>query len=548
MKTLFNSIFTLLFIVFSYGFCNGQTYYWIGFKDKAGTTFSVNKPEEFLSERAIERREKMNIPIDETDLPVSPDYISAILDLGAELVHSSKWLNGVTVKTGSLDFIGNLNQLPFVKEYEVTKNQVMEKAAKVAKFGSEDGNPIIDSAFYGASVSQVSQINGHYLHDNGYKGEGIHIAVLDAGFTNANQLSAFGSAWDNNQVLGWKDFVGFSPEVFSQHSHGTSVWSIMAANLPGQLIGTAPGASYWLIRTEDGGSEYLIEEDNWVVGAEFADSVGVDIINASLGYSIFDDPSMNHTYQEMDGNTTRVTIAADMAVSKGILVFNSAGNSGNKAWHYITAPSDGDSVICVGAVNAEGLKASFSSFGPAADGTVKPNVAAVGWGTAYQNIAGNITKGNGTSFSSPVMAGMAACLWQAYPEFSHMEIKQAIEESAHQFNNPDSLLGYGIPDFKAASDWLQAQRASVHPFEGSDWGAFPNPFTEKVTLLKEDRQLVDNIKIEIFSTDGVKYIKREFTNRNTFRLDELSILPPGVVIIRLTTSDISSTLKLLKTE
>lgn len=547
MRVYISITIFLFFLIFSEN-VSAQTYYWVAFKNKTGTQFTIDKPEEFLSDRAIERRARQNIPIVESDLPISPNYRSAILELGAELAHTSRWLNGITVKTDSVNFSDKLDNLDFVREYQVTKNQYANKSVSVNKFGIEDGDPVIDSAFYGAAVSQIAQINGHYLHQMGFKGQGMHIAVLDAGFTNSNQLSAFEPLWQNNQVLGTKDFVNKDAIFFANHHHGTYVLSIMAANLPGQLIGTAPEASYWLIRTEDAATEYLIEEDNWVAGAEFADSAGVDIINTSLGYSDFDDPSMNHTYQDMDGNSTRITIAADMAASKGILVFSSAGNSGNDGWHYITAPSDGDSVICVGAVNSEGTKASFSSFGPASDGAIKPNVSAMGWGTAFQNTSGMVATGNGTSFSSPVMAGMGACLWQAFPEFKSMEIKGAIEESAHQFLNPDSLLGYGIPDFKVASQILKSREIIIEELDDREWQVAPNPFNDQLVLQNLDFDLEGEVKVYLYNGLGVKYFSKSFSGKKTIILDELNDIPPGLVILLINSQQGDYSYKLIKKE
>lgn len=536
-------IFLNLFIVSFYSVA--QTYYWVSFTDKNGSIYSIDKPEEFLSDRAIQRRVKYNIAIDEKDLPVNQEYISHVLELGAEYVHASKWLNGITVKTDSVDFAERVLALDFVREVEATKTNTGNKSASYGKFGRTDDKPVIDSSYYGKSVSQVSQINGQYLHDKGFRGKGIQIAVLDAGFYNVDKLPSFDSLWQDNRILGAVDFVDRDSNVFTQHSHGMMVLSIMGGNLPGLLIGTAPEASYWLLRTEDASVEFKNEEDNWVVGAEFADSVGADIINSSLGYFLFDDPAMDHSYSEMDGNTTRVTRAANIAASRGILVFCSAGNEGDSPWHYIIAPSDGDSVVSVGAVDANGVKAAFSSFGPAFGGAVKPNVSAMGQNTALQNTNGLITTGSGTSFSSPVLAGMAACLWQAYPEFPAMEIKQIIEESASQYDNPDSLLGYGIPDFNIAAQISGSREIFIH-LPDEKWAYYPNPFKDHLVLKDLENTFNDEVQIELFGVNGIKYLQHNYSNRNTIVINKLESIPSGVVIIKIKTPRHTYIQKLIK--
>ncbi len=309
---------------------------------------------------------------------------------------------------------------------------------------------------YGMSLNQIQMLNGDVFHEMGYRGQGMVIAVLDAGFLNANTHQAFDSLWANSQILGTRDFVRGGESTFDEHPHGSMVLSTMGGNYPGQLIGTAPKASYWLLRSEDGGSEFIIEEYNWVSAAEFADSVGADVINSSLGYTEFNDPIQNHTYSDLDGDTAPATIGADFAASRGILVVNSLGNEGGSPWYYLSVPSDGDSVMGIGAVDPAGNKAGFSSFGPSYDGRVKPNVSAQGSSTYIADVysTSGFTFGSGTSFSSPILAGMAACLWQANPTLNNMQLKNAIEQSGTQASNPDFLLGYGIPDFVMANNIL----------------------------------------------------------------------------------------------
>ncbi|MGM0621153.1 MAG: S8 family serine peptidase [Bacteroidota bacterium] len=527
----------------------GQMYYWVGFSDKLNTPYSTGFPEEYLSERAIERRETQNIPIDSLDLPLDPEYVHQVLQLGAVHIHSSKWLNGITVASESDDFEEKVQKLPFVTEVQLTKKVSRIKSA-VNKFAEPvvpENKLSIDTTFYGGSVYQVGQLNGQFLHNQNFRGQGMQIAVLDAGFYKANQYSAFDSLWANNQILGIRDFVSDEYDIFEMHYHGMSVLSIMGGNQPGELIGTAPKASYWLFRTEDTYSENIIEEDNWVAAAEYADSLGVDIINSSLGYSLFDDSTMNHTYADMDGNTTRVTRGANIAASRGMLVFSSAGNEGsvNNSWKYIIAPSDGDGVIGVGAANRDGAPAPFTSYGPASDGDVKPNVSAVGWNTILQKSNGTIGTGNGTSYSSPVIAGAAACLWQANPNASALQVKSAIEQSAHLFHNPDSLLGYGIPDMKMADQILKISVLEQLETYG-DWLVYPNPMNDYLVLQKKSKSISSEIRISFYTTDGRLIYNVNKPDASKIMMNKLQFLPSGMLLLQIVSGESAETVKIYK--
>ena len=536
-----------LFLLTSFGLM-AQNHYWVGFTDKASSPWSVDKPEAYLSERAIERRSRQSIAIDSLDLPVNPSYIAGVLQAGAIFVHSSKWMNGVTVLSDNENFEENVRKLPYVNEIQITKRSFSTKNSwsKFREPEAASQKLRIDTTLYGASSGQVSQLNAHYFHEQGYRGQGIHIAVLDAGFFKTDELPAFDSLWVGGQILGTKDFVGGS-HIFEGHFHGMSVLSIMGGNIPGQLIGTAPEASYWLVRTEDVFSEFLIEEDNWIAGAEFADSVGVDIINSSLGYYNFDDPAMDHSYADLDGNTTRVTRAANIAVTRGMLVFSSAGNEGRNTdtWRYIIAPSDGDHVIGVGAVNTLGIAAPFTSHGPAADGDVKPNVAAVGWNTIIQRSNGTIGPGNGTSFSSPVMAGAAACLWQANPRATSFEIKKAIEESAHLYQNPDTLIGYGIPDLAFAGKILGTGSPDI-PGKSLAWTAYPNPASDYLVLQKNNNKTYGHVLLSVYLPDGKLVRMEKKADAAKIMLDNLHTLPAGILLLRIISGDVAETVKIIR--
>ncbi len=545
MKKIFlGSILALLFFVSRE--TSAQNYYWVAFTDKNNTLYSLSNPQLYLSERAIQRRVRQNIPIDSLDLPVNKNYINAVLEKGARFMHTSKWLNGVTVQALNDSFEINVLKLPFVKKVQLTKTRITKSA--IEKFNETTGNETvsIDSFYYGPSVYQTSLFNGQYLHNQNYRGQGIQIAVLDGGFYNANKYFAFDSLWANKQILGTKDFVNPAGDIFNTHYHGMSVLSCMGGNVPGRLIGTATKASYWLIRSEDTDSEFLIEEDNWVAAAEFADSAGVDIINSSLGYNQFNDPQMNHTYADMDGKTTRVTQGANIAVSKGILVFSSAGNEGNDSWKYIIAPSDGVNVIAVGAVNKDSIPAPFTSHGPAYGGKTKPNVAAVGWNTFLQKENGTLGYLNGTSFSSPVMAGIGACLWQAFPNATAKEVKMAIEMSAHLYAKPDSLMGFGIPDMEKASFFLFNLSASMLK-TSSRWTAFPNP-VENVLYLQSKGNQIDDVLIQIYSVDGKLLKSYKKPGAQQIELQNMNLLPGGILLLKLSTAKYSETIKLSKTK
>lgn len=455
--------------------------YWVQFTDKDNTPFSVATPEQFLSQRSIERRQRQQIIIDQSDLPVDPNYIAQVRDAGAEILNVSKWFNSVTVRITDPSVLQQVLQLPFVIHHE-----------PVGRYGSptkdwEKGVVVSDKANielptdadYGTAFNQVEMLNGLKLHRQGLMGQGMLIAVLDAGFSGADHLAVFDSIRQNGRIIATRDFVEGNDGVYAYSSHGMAVLSTMAAYWPGVMIGTAPKASYILLRTEDVGSEFPIEEHNWISGAEFADSCGADILNTSLGYTDFDDEAYNYAYSDMDGRTTPSAIGSVMAARKGILVVTSAGNMGNNAWQYISTPADADSVLAIGAVNANSEGASFSSIGPSADGRVKPNVCAQGQQAIVANTSGAVGPSNGTSFAGPILAGMAACLWSGQPDATNMQVYDAIQRSAHIYDEPTPKLGHGIPDFVRARLLLSGHSPS-NLLRDELLELFPIPFTESI--------------------------------------------------------------------
>ncbi|RLD55494.1 MAG: hypothetical protein DRJ05_12870 [Bacteroidetes bacterium] len=534
--------------------------YWVKFTDKNDSPYSINNPGEFLSQRALDRRTAQGIAIYENDLPVNPAYVQGVSDEGAVILNTSKWFNSVTVYTTSSSVINAINALPYVLSVEKAGilNPSGTEGSVKPFFENETFNAIAEgdllksgtsgnSYNYGQAFNQIDMLNGIPLHDMGYDGAGMLIAVLDAGFLNVNSLTVFDSLWANDQILATRDFVDpLNPDIFNSHTHGCMVLSTMGGNLPGQLVGTAPKASYMLLRTEDGGSEYLVEELNWVSGAEFADSLGADVINSSLGYTTFDDPGQDHSYNDMDGNTTPITIGADIAASKGILVCNSAGNSGGGSWQYIGAPADGDSVFSIGAVDGNGNYASFSSTGPTADGRLKPNVVAQGQSsTVIDPYGGNVSSASGTSFSSPITAGMMACLWQANPEKNNVEIMEAVQESGSIAGNPTSQLGYGIPDYSLANSLLTVIDNKVK--DDMNVLVYPNPFNDELFIsIKEGSDKISSI--ELFDLTGKSIISQKVQGSlgNVIKLDGSEILDAGFYFLQVTINGKVVTQKVIK--
>ncbi len=388
------------------------------------------------------------------------------------MLNISKWLNTISIRTTDPNAITTITSFPFVQSVSGIAARWRDDFSdkyddeEIVDGGSANRPGEITGDFFNYGTNSFNEINihnGQFLHNIGLRGQTVQIAMLDNGFNNYTSPSfdAFDSANANNQVLGTWDFVANEQNVANDGSHGMSCFSTIVANIPGQFIGMAPKAKFWLYQTEDNASEYPIEEHNWVCGAERADSSGADVISTSLGYGDqMSNPSYNHTYAEMDGNTTIAARGADLAAKKGMLVFAAAGNEGNSSWHYLITPADGDSVVAVGAVNINGVVGSFSSYGPSSDGQIKPDIASVGVSALIQNSGGGISFSNGTSFACPKMAGLGSCLWQGFPEFNNMKIVQAMRQAGNRASNPNDRIGYGIPDMKKAFSNLLIEYAT----------------------------------------------------------------------------------------
>ncbi len=506
-------------------------------KDTAFNSFSLDRPEEFLSKKAIERRKRYNIPLELSDLPLSPRYVDSLKPLLGNIQNRTKWMNALVAEVDSV-FLDTVRKFGFVEKLKYLapaspgnskENNNGIQGKDTSKIKAE--KMVTDSAFYGYSWEPVSMLNGHLLHENNHRGENMVIAVLDAGFRNVDKLPVFNYIRMNDQILGVRDFEDNDGEVYDTHSHGTMVLSLMAGNIPELYVGTAPEAKYWLLRTEVGGSEYLVEEYNWIAAAEFADSAGADIINSSLGYTTFDDTTQSHSFQDLDGDTAPISRAASLAASKGMLVISSAGNLGDNSWQHISAPADADSIITVGSVGPNKNYAFFSSTGPTYDGRIKPDLAAQGVANIVQHVDSSFVIANGTSFSAPIISGLAACLWQKFPELSNMELMEKLYRSGHRYANPDTLIGYGIPNLARAGE------IKIEDLDRSSVKIFPNPFKNHFYISIPAVRLGENpIFLEIYDMMGRKVYNEKFSKSvrgNHIRINALSENPSGIYLIKL---------------
>jgi len=509
----------------------------VRFTDKNNSPYTIDNPSAYLSSKAIARRTKFNIAIDSTDIPVNPAYIDSVLSKGqVSFLSESKWLNQILIECTDENTINIIQQLSFVKSASpIGKRIINKKRKRFIETVSINGNAqrqqnAQDYYAYDNSYNQVHIHNGEFLHNKGYHGETITIAMLDAGFNSYKTTGAFDSTRLKGKILGEKDFVAFDNSVNEDDMHGAYCLSTIAANWPGKMIGTAPEASFWLLRSENAASEYPIEEHNWVAAAEYADSAGADMISSSLGYYDFDDAQFNHSYNDFYKNTTMVSQGAAYACRKGMIVMNSAGNEGNDSWKYIIFPADADSVCTTGAVNDNGQIASFSSYGY--PGKVKPNVVSVGSGTVIATPNGP-AYGSGTSFSNPNMAGLVACLWQAFPQYNNMTVLNAVYKSSDRYNNPDNRYGYGIPNMKTAYRLLKHQQ-NIDLY-GNDWfWVTPPIFTSQIDVRLIGR--VDSTAtLDLINEQGViittKNITTETEEVYNYSFTNLTNLPGGTYTI-----------------
>ncbi|MDD4150400.1 MAG: S8 family peptidase [Bacteroidales bacterium] len=526
--------------------------YYIEFTDKNNNGYSLDNPEDFLTARSLQRRANQGILLSENDLPVTQTYVDSLNALGLRVINTSKWFNSATVYTLDTLLIDSISYLGFVsnsmkyKPYpEGETREVNQRYKKIRETNPRKEKS--DYYNYGDCAVQIKMTNAHKLHNEGYRGEGMMIAVTDAGFTGFPNLPSFDSLYNENRVLATRNFVHGGDSVNNFSTHGMRVLSILAANYPGNLVGSAPMATYLLLMSEDPASETFIEELNWISAAEYADSLGTDIISVSLGYVNFDTPEFSHTYETLDGRHAIISSAATIASRKGMIVVAAAANSGEDAVHpWIAAPGDADSIITAGAVWPDGNYAAFSSIGPSYDGRVKPDLVAMGGGTYNQNTDGSIGTGNGTSFSAPLLSGMIACLWQKFPNKTNMQIIEAARQSGHLYNTPTVYLGYGIPNFEHAITILDI---GEYKAPNNSCSIFPNPFNNDFSI-QFNNNPGDSIEISILDINGrMTYLWMEHTatEKDTIlKIDDLQNFKPGTYIITISLNNSRFSEKLIK--
>jgi len=518
---------------------------WVYFKDKPSEKQFISAPLKMLTQRSLNRRMRYNISLDFKDVPVEESYVLHIKNAeGVKILARSKWLNALHVQ-GSQAAILNLMDTDFVANVQFA-NKSLNSSAKISnskKIVRQKNKFEVATDFeYGEATNQIKIMRGEILHENNFTGEGMQIAVIDGGFPNVDTFLAFERIRNNNQILGGYDFVNRDSNFYSGHYHGMSVLSTIAGYIENEFVGTAPDAEFYLFISEDVDNETPLEESLWVEAAEKADSLGVDVINTSLGYTTFDNPNYNHTYEDMNGETTFISRGAEIAFSRGMIVVNAAGNEGDNDWHFISAPADANSVLSIGAVFFFGSIdiAPFSSFGPTSDDRVKPDVCAIGAFAAGIDESGNLTSILfGTSFASPIMTGVAACLWQAFPEKSNAEITQLIKESAHLFLNPTNQEGYGVPNFETIFNILIEETPEV-VLENIQ--PFPNPVENEINFKFSTTS--EEVEVIIYNLLG-QVISEEIISK-LYPVKDISYLAKGVYLMQLSYDAKTETIKILK--
>jgi serine protease AprX len=485
----------------------------IYFQDKAGTPYSVSQPQAFLSARALARRSRQGIAVRARDLPVNPAYVAQVRAVSGspQVRYTSRWLNAAVVACDS-PTLARIYQLPAVKGGQTLSVQPLPPRAAVAVEPAPVARTSADArATYGKAYAQNQLIGAVAMHAAGYQGEGMQIAVFDAGFPGADQLGALQLVQQQGRVAGTRNFVDGGRSVYLRNSHGTNCLGLIGGELPGTYVGTAPHATFHLCITEDVASEYPVEEANWLAAAEYADSVGVDVISSSLGYTTFDRPAVSHTYADLNGRTAIGSLAALGAARAGMIVVNSAGNDGANSWRYIAVPADADSIITVGAVDSLRNHAGFSSYGPTADGRIKPTLSAMGVASAVLSATGTISRGNGTSYACPELAGLVAGFWQANPTLTAQQVIAALCRSASQAQAPDNTLGYGIPNFVAAYNLTHpgAPLAASAPTASTPLSIYPNPsHTGELTLALPPTLRSQALRVRVLDTKGAVVLAR----------------------------------------
>ena len=521
--------------------------YLIYFKDKANSTFSAQKPEVFLSPRSIARRQRQGIAVTSSDFPVNPAYIQAVQQTGAKVFFTSRWFNAALLEATDAQWAA-IKNLPFYKSTERNLPIAPASTPGLARLGAvHDKFGTQETIDYGRTQGQLAMLGIPETHEKGFRGEGMFIAVLDAGFPKANEVRYLKPVFDSKRMLDTYDFVSRKKSVYDNHPHGLNCLSIIGAEQPGLIVGAAYKASFALYRTENNFNETPYEEATWIMAAERADSMGVDIISSSLGYNLFDNPVYDYSVQQLDGRTALISKAAIHAARRGMLVVSSAGNSGNDPWKFVTPPADADSVLAIGATLANRSYAPFSSIGPTTDGRIKPDVSAQGVGTIIGNAAGGASSGNGTSFSAPLIAGMAAVLWQEFPYLTAQQLIKVLQEAGSQAANPDNLLGYGIPTIQRAEEIARRDYAplAVEPGALVSVELYPNPTREEVYLRFGKNQVPAATEAQILSAAGIALTPITPIIEADFRLP-VGTLAAGLYFVKITTPQGVRVLKFVK--
>ena len=526
-----------------------QNRYVIFLSDKDGTAYSLDRPLEYLSPAALERRATQGIALDSSDLPVNADYVTQLAEAGAEVYYTSRWLNAVMVDGDRNPDV--YQQMDFVNRVELIKPTRADGGRGRGSDGgaSYSGNTSAAAESPEAQLLNVLQnemLGIDAMHEAGYTGQGISVAVFDGGFKGVDTVSYFRHLYENGQMIPGYDFVGNSPNVYRYGQHGTEALSCIAAYQPGVLEAGAYEANIMLCITEESGSEYRVEEYNWLFAAEMADSAGIDVISTSLGYTTFDDPAMNYRYEDLDGNTAVITRAVNLAAKKGILCVISAGNEGSGRWRYVSPPADAIDVLSVGAVSSSGDRVSFSSFGPTADGRVKPDVSALGLQTVVVNARGDVVRSNGTSFSAPLIAGLTAGVWEAFRDETNLEIIERIRLAGNSSLAPNNELGYGIPTFPTA---VLVPSPDEEEIREANYRVYPNPIESgKLFVEAKIRDLSFPVEVRVYNSTGQLVMQNRFTSDTfspTLSLDT-SGLGQGVYILHILSPTASDTMKVIK--
>jgi len=533
-------LFVILLVQQSYGQIQDA---WVFFADKEDVAASIADPLTIMTQKAIDRKELHNTPIDERDVPVNETYISQIkAATGITVFAKSKWMNCVYVN-GTQANIEDLLDLTFVASIEYADKDLNTTSFQNNPIGDKfaienTNNRVVYN--YGAAANQIEMLSGDFLHEQDFAGEGMTIAVLDAGFPSVNTNPGFADMVNEGRLLGTYDFQARQVNVDGTSAHGTNTSSDIGGFLLNQFVGTAPQASFYFFVTEYTPTETPVEEAHWVEALERADSLGVDVVNTSLGYQDYDNSNYTHSYEDLDGQTTFSARGANHAFDKGMILVTSAGNDGG-GFTFVGTPGDSPGMLTVGAVDSNGNYASFSSIGPTVDGRIKPDVMAQGSSSAVITTSGNVSFSSGTSFSSPIMAGIVACLWQSKPDATNAQIMQIIRESSSLFNNPTNQMGYGIPNFEDAYNAL-ITLGIEEEFLMSNFALYPNPVSSKVNVSFPEG--THSAEFSVFSILGEAVLTTEISlNRNAI---DISSLSRGMYIVTITSNGNRISFKLIK--